>query len=514
MQIQGVTPDFFQGSTLPQGTELVGWSALVHSLDVAAPVRNLSCISQRHVRGGKRSDGSWNIYDKRYRPEPTLEGHLTFAMRHETIDLLVLKRILQAVPETEVVEMIRTKPRGTTTRRIWFFFETLTGKRLDIADAPAATAVDALDPDRYYTAGRQISPRHRVRNNLLGTGDLCPIIRRTPKLEKIIASDLPAKTRDTIGKAGAPLIARAASFVLLEDSRASFEIEGERPPVNRLERWGRAVMEAGKRPLRQSEIYRLHSALIGDERFRTTGYRTEEVFLGSRNRNYEPMPEFIGARHGDVTDLMRGLNECGDRLRNSDIDPVLHAACVAFGLVYIHPFTYGNGRLHRCLIHQILAERGFTPPEMVFPVSSVMLNRIDDYGATLRAHSGPLMRFISWRALPDGNVEVTNDTSNLYRYYDCTDETEFLYDCILQTIEFDLPREIDYLKRHDDLVRRIINAFEFPRRTAEDIIMLIRRNGGVFPKERRKKEFARLTETEVAALETMVAEGFAGFDQQ
>ncbi len=151
---------------------------------------------------------------------------------------------------------------------------------------------------------------------------------------------------------------------------------------------------------------------------------------------------------------------------------------------------------------------------MVFPVSSVMLNRIDDYGATLRAHSGPLMRFISWRALPDGNVEVTNDTSDLYRYYDCTDETEFLYDCILQTIEFDLPREIDYLKRHDDLVRRIINAFEFPGRTAEDIIMLIRRNGGVFPKERRKKEFARLTETEVPTLEIMVAEGVAGFDQQ
>ncbi len=514
MQIQNLTPDFFQGEPLPQGTEMVGWSALVHSLGVAAPVRNPSCVSQRHVLGSRRSDGTWNIYDKRYRPESTLEGHLTFAMRHETVDLLVLKKILQAVPETVLVEMIRSKPRGTTTRKIWFFFETLTGKRLDIADAPAVTAVDALDPDRYYTGGSRISPRHRVRNNLLGTGDLCPIIRRTPKLEKMIALDLSAKTRDAIGKIGAQLIARAASFVLLEDSRASFEIEGERPPVNRLERWGRAVMEAGKRPLRQAEIYRLHSVLIGDDRFKTTGYRTEEVFLGRRNRNYEPLPEFIGARHGDVTYLMTALDECGDRLRNSGVDPVLHAACVAFGFVYIHPFTDGNGRLHRCLIHQVLAERKFTPPEMVFPVSSVMLSRIDDYGAALRAHSGPLMRFIAWKALPDGNVEVTNDTSDLYRYYDCTNEAEFLYDCILQTIESDLPREIDYLKRHDLAVKRIINAFEMPGRTAEDIIMLIRRNGGVFPKKRRKKEFERLTESEVATLEAIVAEGFAGFDQE
>ena len=514
MQIQDATPDFFQGSPLPQGAELVGWSALAHSLDVAAPVRNLSCVSQKHVRGSKRSDGTWNIYDKRYRPESTLEGHLTFAMRHETIDLLVLKRILQAVPETALVEMIRAKPRGATARRIWFFFETLTGKRLDISDAPAVKAVDALDPDRYYTGGRLISRRHRVRDNLLGTGELCPVIRRTPKLEKMIALDLPAKTQDTIGKAGAQLIARAASFILLEDSRASFEIEGERPPVNRLERWGHAVMEAGKRPLRQAEIYRLHSVLMGDDRFRTTEYRTEEVFLGRRNRNYEPLPEFIGAPQGDVTHLMTALDECGDRLRHSGVDPVLHAACVAFGFVYIHPFTDGNGRLHRCLIHQILAERKFTPPEMVFPVSSVMLSRINDYGATLRAHSGPLMRFISWRALPNGNVEVTNDTSDLYRYYDCTNEAEFLYDCILQTTEFDLPREIDYLKRHDAVVRRIIDAFGMPNRTAEDIIMLIRRNGGIFPRKRRKKEFAKLAEKEIASLEAIVAEGFDGFDQE
>jgi hypothetical protein len=32
--------------------------------------------------------------------------------------------------------------------------------------------------------------------------------------------------------------------MLLTDSRASFEIEGELPPRNRLERWGRAVLQA------------------------------------------------------------------------------------------------------------------------------------------------------------------------------------------------------------------------------------------------------------------------------
>jgi hypothetical protein len=83
--------------------------------------------------------------------------------------------------------------------------------------------------------------------------------------------------------------------------------------------------------------------------------------------------------------------------------------------------------VHRCLIHHVLAERKYAPPGMVFPVSSVMLDRIDDYRTTLQAHSGPLMDFIEWRPTAERNVEVLNDTADLYRYFDCTEAAEFLY---------------------------------------------------------------------------------------
>ncbi|MCL1477040.1 MAG: hypothetical protein MH219_05490 [Marinobacter sp.] len=54
------------------------------------------------------------------------------------------------------------------TRRLWFFYETLTGQRLDIDDAPNAAAVNALDPDAYFTGKARLSRRHRVRDNLWG----------------------------------------------------------------------------------------------------------------------------------------------------------------------------------------------------------------------------------------------------------------------------------------------------------------------------------------------------------
>jgi hypothetical protein len=181
--------------------------------------------------------------------------------------------------------------------------------------------------------------------------------------------------------------------------------------------------------------------------------------------------------------------------------------------VYVHPFEDGNGRLHRCLIHHVLAERKFTPPGMVFPVSSVMLDRIDDYRVTLQAHSGPLMPFIQWRPTPDRNVEVLNDTADLYRYFDCTEVAEFLYACVKRTVETDLPREIDYLARHDQVIGRIMDAVEMPDRLAENLVMFIRQNTGTLSKRRRESEFKQLRDDEVLLIERIVSDAFAGFDE-
>jgi len=457
----------FQEKIVPGGARLAGWAALVQAFAIRGPVRRPSCVSEQHVRGSHREEEAWTVFDKRYWPGDTFADHLTFALRHEDMDLPILKRVFEAVSQAEVEAMVRAAPTGIPARRAWYLYEILTGRALDVDDAPGAAAIDLLDPEAYFTGKPRLSKRHRVRDNLLGTGRFCPVIRRTKPLTEFLALDLAAKARETVGRTGAHLVARAASFMLLADSRASFEIEGERPPRNRLERWGRAVLEAGKNRLTLDEIVRLHRVLIEDTRFVSAGLRPDGVFLGERGRYGDPLPEFIGARPDNLEDLMGGLVEANDRMRDDGVDPVLKAAATAFGFVYVHPFQDGNGRVHRCLIHHVLAERKFTPPGMVFPVSSVMLDRIDDYRAALQAHSRPLMPFIEWRPTPERNVEVLNETADLYRYFDCTAEAEFLYACVRRTVEQDLPREIDYLSRHDEARRRIMDAVEMPDRLLE-----------------------------------------------
>ncbi len=513
MKLELATAAIFREKTVPEGARLAGWAALVQALGLSAPVRRPSSVASQFVKGSRREEGDWTVFDKRYWPGDSFADHLTFALRHEDTDLLILKRAFEAVPQAEVEALVRTAPTGAEARRAWYLFEALTARALNVEDAPRAAAIDLLDPKAYFTGKPRLSRRHRVRDNLLGTGRFCPVIRRTKALTGFVELDLASKARETVGRTGAHLIARAASFMLLADSRASFAIENERPPRNRLERWGRAVLQAGKTKLTLDEILRLQRVLIEDNRFVRPGLRPEGVFLGERDHQGDPLPEFIGARPDDLADLMAGLLETNDRMRDDDVDPVLEAAATAFGFVYVHPFEDGNGRMHRCLIHHVLAERKFTPPGMVFPVSSVMLDRIDDYRSTLQAHSGPLMPFIEWRPTPARNVEVLNPTADLYRYFDATEAAEFLYACVSRTVEQDLPREIDYLRRHDEAVRRIMDAVEMPDRVAENLVMFIRQNKGTLSKRRREDEFKQLRDDEVRSLESIVRDTFEGFDE-
>jgi len=141
-----------------------------------------------------------------------------------------------------------------------------------------------------------------------------------------------------------------------------------------------------------------------------------------------------------------------------------------------------------------------------------MLDRIDHYRSKLQGHSGPLMPFIEWRPTPSRNVEVLNDTDDLYRYFDCTEEAEFLYSCVRRTVEDDLPREIEYLRRHDEATHRIMDAVEMPDRLAGNLVMFIRQNQGSLSKNRRDHEFKALRDDEVALIEGIVRDAFDGFE--
>lgn len=499
----------FQGKVLPeQDGWLAGYAALMRRYDLKVPLpEKLSFISTHHKRYSKEE---WEVYTLRHKPHDTIASHLTFALKYEGVDLYILHALFQMISPRELENWLKSEPVGRYSRRIWFLYEWLTEKWLDLPDAQTGNFIDVIDTKLQYAVLGQMSKRHRVRNNLPGTRDFCPLVRRTEKLEKLIHMNLSALAHEKGGNIHPDVLARAAAFLLLKDSRASFAIEGEHPQKSRAERWGRAISQAGIYPLSLDELLRLQSIVIEDNRFVVLGLRQEGGFVGVHERATKvPLPDHISARWQDLPSLMTGLLNTYKILRQSkEIDPVILAACIAFGFVFIHPFADGNGRIHRYLIHHVLADLDFTPKGIVFPVSAVILAHIDDYRQVLESYSRPRLEFIEWRPTVDGNVDVINETIDLYRYFDATRMAEFLYDCVKETIEKVLPEEIQYLECYDQMKKSINDLFDMPDHLADLLIRFLEQNGGKLSKRAREKEFKALTNQECGQLEQIYHEIF------
>ena len=495
----------FQDRRLPEEAVPVGYAALVgaHALHVPLP-RTLSAIGPRHRL--YEADG-WAIYTPRHAPTPDIEGNLTFALKYEGLDLAVLKSLFRAIGPAPIEAMVRAAPTGSYARRAWFLYEWLLGDQLDLPAAETGTYAKVVDTEWQYGSGGTNSTRHRVKNNLPGTPAFCPMVFRTEKLRAYQERDFAAKARAIIADVSGDLLARTAAFLLLKDSKSSFAIEGEHPPQERIQRWGRAIGEAGKRPFDLGELLRLQRIVIGDARFVQLGLRNEGGFVGEHDREGNPLPDHVSARHEDLPALIEGL-VAFDRTAARDLDAVVAAAIVAFGFVYIHPFEDGNGRLHRYLIHHVLAERGYNPPGLVFPVSAAILDRINDYRRTLESYSAQILPLIQWEGTAKGNVRVLNETADFYRYFDATLHAEFLYECVERTVDHDLPSETKFLKSYDGFRRQLGEIVDMPDRISDLLFRFLHQNQGRLLKRAQENEFKDLTQTEIEGIERLYADGF------
>ena len=485
-----------------------GYALLVdrYGLRVPLPPR-LAFVAERRQR---HEGEDVLVLPASHRPADTLAGHLEFALKWEGVDLEVLRALFRTVPAAELAAVVRAKPVGVYTRRLWFLYEWLTGEALDVPDAGKVKSVPAADPRHHHVpASGRSSPRHRVIDNLPGGPAFCPLVRRTAALEALASEGLDERARQVIGRTHADVIARAAAFLLLNDSRASFQIEQEQPSRERAQRWAQAIARAGRTSLSIDELERLQRVVIGDDRFVRVGLRSEGGFVGDHDRRtHEPLPDHVSARPEDLRSLLEGIITYAERATKAGMDPVVAAAVVAFGFVYVHPFEDGNGRLHRWLIHHVLAEARYNPPGMVFPVSAVILRRLDEYSRVLESRSRPLLPFIQWRPTERGNVEVLNDTAPYYRYFDATAHAEFLYRCIEETVEHDLPGEVKYLESYDRFAAGVGAVVDMPARTIYLLHGFLRQNGGGLSQRARAEEFAQLTATEVERVERLFAQCF------
>ncbi len=449
-------------------------------------------------------------YPRRFWPGEGLGDQLEFALKYDGTNLALLYRIFSHVPAEELVQYIRSKPRGKYARRLWFFYEWLCGRRLPLEDLDRRVGyVELLEPEQYYTVnkGERVG-RQRVINNLLGPRAFCPVVRRTPELEQLEAARLDRQARRLVQDFPPHLLRRALSYLFAKETKHSFEIENVQLSSSRVERFVSLLRRAEEQDFCHRErLVELQNQIV-DPRFRESDYRREQNYVGESISWDKEQVHLVPPRPEDLPELMQGLLECHRRMEAGGVPPVVHAAVVSYGFVFLHPFLDGNGRIHRFLIHNILARRGFAPPGAIFPVSAAMLNRQREYDASLEAFSRPLLEVVDYTLDAQGRMTVQEGTALWYRYMDLTAQCEALYRFIQWTVSEDLPKELEFLSGYDRAKRLMQEVVDMPDRKLDLLIRLLRQHGGQLSARKHRDHFHFLTQEEARRLEAAYREAF------
>ncbi len=189
-----------------------GYTYLLKKFALAGmPNWHKSSVATTDLHSSKIQDGIIHeVFRSPYWPGEAVGAHLEFALKYDGVNLGLLARIFEKVSQEDLVEYIKSKPTGKYARRIWFFYEFLTGIQLPIDDTVYGNYVDALEAEKYYTIQNgEKSSRHRIVNNLLGPKNFCPLVRRTENLSKLDSSDLNNQCEDILTAYPPELLRRA-----------------------------------------------------------------------------------------------------------------------------------------------------------------------------------------------------------------------------------------------------------------------------------------------------------------
>src|SRR3990167_697452 len=282
---------------------------------------------------------------------------------------------------------------------------------------------------------------------------------------------------------------------------SSFEIEKEKPNKSRIARFISLLQQAGRiDQLSKNRLIELQNSIV-DPRFCDSNYRTSQNYVGENIRPGFSRIHYISPKPTDVPELMQGLFDTLTRMEASQINPVIISACIAFGFVFIHPFEDGNGRIHRFLIHQILSKTGFSPKDIIIPVSAIMLKNNYEYDATLESFSNPLLSVLTEYDLSDeGVMNVEQDSKIYYQYLDFTRITVYLFQCIHDAIHEYMEQEIIFLLNYDKTKNAIQAIVDMPDKDIDLLIKLVTQNHGELAKKKRNDYFSQLNDHEIKSL--------------
>ena len=119
------------------------------------------------------------------------------------------------------------------------------------------------------------------------------------------------------------------------------------------------------------------------------------------------------------------------------------------------------------------------------------------------------MQQIKYQATDAGEIKITNKeiVEGYFRYPDLTEHCIYLTQTIHATLKQDMPDELLFIQRYDEVKKAIQNIVDMPDKSLNMMIAYLHQNKGTFPK-RRRELFAKLTDEEIAGMQAAFREIF------
>jgi len=444
---------------------------------------------------------------QRYAFDDSWQGQITFALKYEGVNIEVLRALFAKLDATEVTAFVQAHPLGGAQKRVWFLYEYLTGRQLDLPDGEGGSYLPLVDDELQFALPKESSVRNRrchILNNLIGNKHFSPYIRKTPALNGNRTAKLKEESDRLLQNYSPELLYRAVQYLYVKETKSSFAIERETPDRKWMESFVGLLRGIGHTPLTKDALVTAQNSVV-DERYRQKDWRTDQVYVGETITPGFEKVHFIAPRPDAIGELMEGfLSGLKTWMTAKDADPIVVSAVMGFAFVFLHPFGDGNGRVHRYILHAILAQMGFVPQGLIFPVSAVMLKAPRDYDEALESFSKRVMPRLSYDIDAEGEVTVANDSRDYYRAIDFTPIVEYFQEVVATTIRTEWKAELDYLKQYDRMREAMRKVVDLPEKKANQFIMFVQQNGGKLA-QRKREFFAELTDDEILRLEKIVS---------
>ena len=275
----------------------LGYNALVTRFNLAVPpLRQTFWLGARAAETRTQApDGTERIELPRGRvsAEQSTVEQLTFALKREHLNLTVLGALFEHRPVlADIQAWLNSRPTSGYARRAGYLAHWLAGADFEYRAPAGSPRVRLLNADDYLVGPEMSSPQFAVVNNLLGSREFSPLVRKTGTLCGLLAEDLRAKVARAMDAIEPEMLSRAVDYLYLSETRSTYGIEDEVPDSSRAAKFRHLLEMAGEPGVFDEEKLCEWQNLIVTPLSAESSYRTAQNWL-SRPGRLRNMADFI-----------------------------------------------------------------------------------------------------------------------------------------------------------------------------------------------------------------------------